>query len=344
MRSPEVSIRVRYCSAVQSTPGLGARARRLAARAIRRLDPDRPASPAPAAGAAPRRPTPPRTAILVVNGFDRRGRWGDFNVDEAREFPWIDLCLRQIERHSRGSSYEVLVWDNTWMPEHKELIERHPRVRRFEPAQPGTDVRHGAALDRLVQKVRPATTFVITLDTDSFPVRDGWIENLTGRLNDDVLVAGAWRDEMLPRKPAFVHPCCLAVRRRTLRELGAQFVIGDGADVAHNVTVAVEQAGARASKLRRSNAFNAHFLMGAVYGDLVYHQGAGSRAPTFSARRDAAHAESVRLALRDAAFQDLDMLVDALAGNVDPSMVPGLVAPTGTGPSQFPQPFTRRQG
>jgi hypothetical protein len=273
-----------------------------------------------------KKPKPPRTAILVVNGFDRRGRWGDFNADEAREYPWIDLCLAQIERHSRGSSYEVLVWDNTWLPEHKAIIEQHPKVRRFEPSEPGSDVRHGASLDLLMRKVRPRTKFVITLDTDSFPIRDGWIENLTGRLTEDVLVSGVWRDEMLPRKPAFIHPCCLAIRKKTMRELGAKFQVGTGADVAHNVTLAVEESGARASKLRRSNHFDPHFLMGAVYGDLIYHQGAGSRAPTFSARTDADHDEAVRLALRDAAFTDLDTLVDALAGNVDPAEVPGLAA------------------
>lgn len=313
---------------MQSKTGLGAGARRLANEARRRLDASRPQPPTPAPAREPKKARPPRTAILVVNGFDRRGRWGDFNADEAREYPWIELCLRQIERHSRGSSYEVLVWDNTWLPEHREMIERHPRVRRFEPSEPGSDVRHGASLDLLVRKVRPATKFLITLDTDSFPIRDGWIENLTGRLNDDVLVAGVWRDEMAPRKPAFIHPCCLAIRKRTLRELGAKFLVGSGADVAHNVTLAVEESGARASKLRRSNHFNAHFLMGAVYGDLIYHQGAGSRAPTFSARTDSDHDEAVRLALRDAAFADLDMLVDALAGNVEPSRVPRLTSPT----------------
>jgi hypothetical protein len=313
---------------VQSTTGLGAGARRLAHEARRRIgrEPRQP-SPVPERSREPSKPKPPRTAILVVNGFDRRGRWGDFNADEAREFPWIDLCLKQIERHSRGSSYEVLVWDNTWLPEHRELIEKNPKVRRFEPSEPGTDVRHGASLDQLVRQVRPRTKFIITLDTDSFPIRDGWIENLTGRLAGDVLVAGVWRDEMLPRKPAFIHPCCLAIRKRTLRDLGAKFMVGSGADVAHNVTLAVQEAGARASKLRRSNHFNPHFLMGAVYGDLVYHQGAGSRAPTFSARTDSDHDEAVRLALRDAAFSDLDSLVEALAGNVDPATVPGLVAP-----------------
>jgi hypothetical protein len=296
--------------------------------ARRRLDVKRLASgSAPAPASAPKPPKPPRTAILVVNGFDRRGRWGDFNADEAREYPWIDLCLQQIERHSRGSSYEVLVWDNTWLPEHREIIERDPKVRRFEPSEPGSDVRHGASLDLLVRQVRPRTKYIITLDTDSFPIRDGWIENLTGRLTGDTLVAGVWRDEMLPRKPAFIHPCCLAIRKRTLRELGARFMVGSGADVAHNVTLAVEESGARASKLRRSNYYNPHFLMGAVYGDLIYHQGAGSRAPTFSARTDSDHDEAVRIALRDAAFSDLDALVDALSGNADPARVPGLVSP-----------------
>jgi hypothetical protein len=257
----------------------------------------------------------------VVNGFDRRGRWGQYNEDEARQFPWLELCLRQIHRHSQSISYEVLVWDNTWIPEHKELCRRDPKVRRFEPSEPGGDVRHGASLDNLVKKVRRGTEFIVTLDTDSFPVRDGWLENLTGRLDEETLVAGVWRDEMLPRKPAFIHPCCLAVRRDTFRQLGGTFTVGSGADVAHNVTLAVEARGKRTGRLRRSNHWNPHFLMGALYGDLIYHQGAGSRAPMFSAKTDSEHDEAVRMALRDAAFSDLDNLVDALAGNIDPGEV-----------------------
>jgi len=260
-----------------------------------------------------------------VNGFDRRGRWGQFNEDEAKAFPWIDLCIRQIERHSTSASYEILVWDNTGIPEHRKLLRKHPRVRLFKPKD-GTELHHGASLDRLVRKVRPGTEFIITLDTDSFPIRDGWIENLTGRLTDDVALAGVWRDELLPKKPAFVHPCCLVIRAQTLRRLGAGFTIGAGADVAHNVTLAVEREGSRISRLRRSNGWNPHFLMGAVYGDLVYHQGAGSRAPKFSAASDAEHDEQVRTTLRDAAFSDLDDLLDVLSGNALPETMPTLAA------------------
>jgi len=276
----------------------------------------------------------PRTAILVVNGFDRRGRWGEFNEEEARAYPWIDLCLRQIERHSSSASYEILVWDNTWMPDHRELLDAHPRVKRFQPRDVGRELRHGQSLDRLVKKVHPRTEFVITLDTDSFPVRDGWIENLTGRLTDDVWVAGVWRDEMLPKKPAFIHPSCLAVRLTTLKKLDARFAIGDGNDVAFNITRAVTEAGARTSRLFRSNRWNAHFLMGALYGDLIYHQGAGSRAPLFSAESDASHDEGVRLKLRDAAFSDLDKLVDILAGNIAPESLPDLPELARQGPTQ----------
>jgi hypothetical protein len=264
--------------------------------------------------------------VLVVNGFDRDGRWGRFEEDEARDYPWVDLCLRQIERHSRGSSYEVLVFDNSWLPEHRTILESHPRVRRFEPRQAGRNVRHGPALDRLVRRVHPDTEFVVTLDTDSFPIRDGWIENLTGRLTGDVLVAGAWRDEMLPVKRAFVHPTCLGIRRSTLEELGTGFAIAGGTDVAANITDAVHRRGGRSSKLRRSNRWNPHFLMGAVYGDLVYHQGAGSRAPVFSQGSDPERDEAVRVTLRDAAFSRVDDLLEVLTGNAEPDLVPTLAA------------------
>ena len=50
-------------------------------------------------------------------------------------------------------------------------------------------------------------------------------------------------------------------------------------------------------------------------------------AVTATARRLSAESLDTRLALRDAAFKDLDSLVDALAGNVDPATVPGLTSP-----------------
>jgi hypothetical protein len=284
---------------------------------------------------APRAATrhPAGTAILVVNGFDRHSK-SPFDVEEARRFPWIELCLRQLQRHTAAASFDVLVWDNSFLPEHLELLEASPRVSVFSDHEKRKDVRHGRALDRLLRKVPAETEYVVTLDTDAFPVRDGWLENLIGRLERGASLAGVWRDEMAPEIRPYVHPSCLAARRETLLELGVQFArAGGGQDVGQNLTDAVVSAGGRVSGLRRSNARNVHFLLAGIYGDLVYHHGAGSRHANFWTSADAEADEAVRVALRDAAFADLDALIDFLAGDLplEKARELGLEAPLAAG-------------
>jgi hypothetical protein len=262
-------------------------------------------------------PEPGRTAILIVNGFDRHSQ-NEFDEEEARQFPWIRLCLEQLKRHTPEADYDVLVWDNSFLPEHLEILEASPRVSVFSEAEKRKDVRHGRALDRLLREVPEGTEYVITLDTDSFPIRDGWLENLKGRLDRGAWLAGVWRDEMAPRIPAYVHPSCLAGRRETLLELGIEFARKPGVhrvDVGQNITNAVVAAGGKISRLRRSNARNMHFLMAGIYGDLIYHHGAGNRHASFWTSFDTDADDAVRIVLRDAAFADLDGLVDFLAGN-----------------------------
>ena len=275
-------------------------------------------------------PAPGRTAFLIVNGFDRHSA-NAFDVEEARRFPWIRLCLERLERHTRGSSYDILVWDNTFFPEHLELLEADPRVSVFSERESEKDIRHGRALDRLLHEVAAETEYVVTLDTDSFPIRDGWLENMLGRLDQGASLAGIWRDEMAPRIRGYVHPSCLAARRETLVELGVDFARKQGVhrvDVGQDITNAVLAAGGKVSRLRRSNARDMHFLMGGVYGDIVYHHGAGSRHASFWTSFDTDADEAVRVALRDAAFKDLDGLIDFLTGN-GPLEEPEYEAPQG---------------
>jgi hypothetical protein len=120
-----------------------------------------------------------------------------------------------------------------------------------------------------------------------------------------------------------------------LLSLDVGFAVGSGIDVAMNLNEAIHARGGRDSRLWRSNKLNVHFMMGAVYGDLIYHQGAGSRAPKFGLKLDGAdreavssHQERVRLALRNAAFSRLDDLIEVLTGNadLDESTLPELAA------------------
>jgi hypothetical protein len=260
---------------------------------------------------------------LIVNGFDRHSK-DPVDVDEARRFPWIELCLEQLARYTTESAYEVLVWDNSFLAEHLEVLESDPRVTVFADRESGGDVRHGRALDRLLAELPAGTDYVVTLDTDAFPIRSGWLENLLGRLEEGAFLAGIWRDEMAPRVSGYVHPSCLAARRDMLAELGVEFARkgSQTVDVGQRFTDAVLATGGRISRLRRSNARNLHFLMGGVYADLVYHHGAGSRRASFWTGFDDHADEAVRVSLRDAAFGNLDGLLDFLTGN-GPLEAPG---------------------
>lgn len=265
---------------------------------------------------------PAVVAILIVNGFDRRDRWGPHSADEARRYPWLDLCLRQIARHTRTMDWEVLVHDNARLPEHRRLVARHGRVRVFVDPH-GRELSHPSALDALVARTGDAVEYIVTLDTDAFPVRDGWLEELTGRLDSGAAIAGIYRDEMTARLRPFVHPSCLCIRRETLLGLDVSFGRRMTQDVGQNITEALVRRGDRTAGLRRSNARDFHFLLGGLYGDLVYHHGAGSRHAKFFTSTDVEHDERVRVVLRDAAFADLDHLVSVLRGEVDDDL--GLV-------------------
>ncbi len=268
-----------------------------------------------------------RTAVLVVNGFDRRGRFGAFPVAEARAFPWIELCLERVARHTGSGDFRVLVWDNAGLPEHRRAMRRFDFVTVVHSGGPQGSRSHAAALDLLVSRAADAE-YVLTLDTDALPLRDGWLDDLLDRLDSGAVLAGAYRDEMAPRLRPFLHVSCLAARRSDLLALPVSFARGRTQDVGQNLSLAVERrepGRGRLSPLWRSNAYDAHFLLGGVYGDLVYHQGAGSRRARFhtspsesdpmSAPAVDQRDERIRMRLRDAAFEDLDHLVAVLSGS-----------------------------
>lgn len=258
------------------------------------------------------------TAILIVNGFDRSGVFGPYNAEEARQYPWISLCLRQIERYSDGTDHEILVLDNTGLPEHLTILRSYDRVHVYSTGD--GEKAHHDALDFLVAQTTDEVEYLITLDSDAFPVRNGWLSELTSQLEAGAALAGIWRDEMAPVIHPFIHVSCLCIRRSDLlklRDCGFSFARNMAQDVGQNLTDAILGAGRFLAPLRRSNAWNPHFLLGGLYGDLVYHQGAGSRRAKFWTSSDLEGDERARIALRNAAFGDLDGLVAALRGKLN---------------------------
>lgn len=274
-------------------------------------------------------PVPGRTAILVVNGFDRIGMWEThFDEGDALRYPWIEVCLREVKRRSRGSDYEVLVWDNSHMPELRAVVRRYgarlfpsdEELNESPEADGGVSselvLSHGRSLQRLWSAVGDEFEYVMTLDTDAFPIQDGWIERLKDCLADASL-AGIWRDEMAVGLQPFVHPSCLFTRRERLLRMERPFLLQGVQDVGQRITLEIAGDGENIVGLRRSNARNAHFLIGGIYGDLVYHHAAGSRFPIFRLTEGEERDEHIYTRLRAAVFEDLDHVVSVLRGDSD---------------------------
>lgn len=252
-----------------------------------------------------------RVAVLVVNGF--WPRTPEATADAIR-YPWIGLCLRELTRRSAGVDYSVHVWDNTGLPEHRRLMEATDRVTVSPEPDDGSDpISHRAALDRLVAGVGDDAEYLVLLDTDAIPVADDWLRTLVGKLEEGAAIVGVWRDEMASELSPFVHVSCLAIRRDELVSLDLPFAECEG-EPGQALTQELINRNRPVMAMRRTNVRNAHFLLGGIYADTVYHHGAGSRPAWFYASPDQWSDERMRRTLRDAAFRDFDHLVSVLRG------------------------------
>lgn len=279
----------------------------------------------------------PRVAILIVNGYARRGRWARQNRAQALQYPWIELCLRQVERCSQGWDYEVFVFDNSHLRQHRRIMRRYQRVRvlpgdwiaalgRMANRLPVRRVgrllerSHPTALDYLAHRVSGDFDYIVTLDNDSFPVRQDWLDVLISECEQGAAVSGVYRNEMAPAIHPFIHVSGFCVRRDDLQALDVSFGralrqdVGYNQDVGQKITYELTRRGRTIAPLQRSNRVNFHFLIGGIYGDVIYHHGAGSRRASFWTSSDRAADERISATLRDAAFSDLDHLIAVLRG------------------------------
>ena len=215
-----------------------------------------------------------RAAILIVNG----GR----DPEAGR---WIELCLDQIARHTSRPGTTIHVWNNNVddaaVP---AILDRHPGARLVQ-ADPAERLAHPHAvpLQRLYEEVRGDVRWIVTLDSDAFPIRSGWLD----RLIDGVArhgIGGVWRDELRRGIVPYVHASCLCTSVEFIEQHGLRLdhveAGGGGSqrlDTLGLLTKVARESGMTPYKWRRSNRREIHRLIGGVYGDWIYHHGAGSR-------------------------------------------------------------------
>ncbi len=168
---------------------------------------------------------------------------------------------------------------------------------------------HGKLLDAFIPK-DVGTELFLTLDSDCFPVADGWLGDLVGMLKGDVRISGIlhpWApppDDMDKRKLEWrvrsqhcwnrTHVACQLMRKSDFIELGHKYDAGDDTGLAITAeaarrgwavagfkptrcprVAAPTSASGRAHGPRLDPEFNRYVSV--VYGDKVYHHGGFTR-------------------------------------------------------------------
>ncbi len=189
----------------------------------------------------------------------------------------------------------------------RERLEAHQDVTVW-PTAPSADRgsrEHAHHLDALMaHATRDAASHIVTLDLDSFPVADAWHDTLVAGTDD--CVVGILRrengDVLLP------HPSCTVLPRSFLARHPFSFspdsdgtrefrtflrTSGQAADTGIRLAHLLARDGLPWRPVLRSNRRELHPLIAGIYGDVVFHLGAGARSALF--RRDLAASRIHRL-------------------------------------------------
>jgi hypothetical protein len=150
--------------------------------------------------------------------------------------------------------------------------------------QPG---KHELKLNRLADEIVAASAdddLLMFLDGDAFPIADP-IPLIESGLSVAPLMAVRRDENGGDPQP---HPCFCVTRVATWRELAGDWSegftwAGPGGepvtDVGAELLRQLERAGISWIKVRRSNRSNLHPVFFGIYGETIYHHGAGFRQP-----------------------------------------------------------------
>ena len=201
---------------------------------------------------------PPAYAILMV-------------VRDACEI--VKLSTLRTLRHSAGESARLVVVDNASTDGARQWLEMLAARGDIELIRAERNLGHGPGLE--LARASSRSEYLVTLDSDAFPLRDGWLGDLRARLDARVLATGILHHR------DYVHPACMMLRRATLEAHGLDFLDEKDRpsrlDVAERISVTLKEQGyaidglARSGEQRRGSRSEPVYL-GSQYEGLVYHQ------------------------------------------------------------------------
>lgn len=215
----------------------------------------------------------------------------------------FEVTLKALARHDAGVPYKL--WVITDQKDEAASQEAWKYVRQFDVgtydvgvSQTGSG-QHGKLLDQAFQTVD--SEYFLTMDSDCFPVADGWLKALVDMQADDVAASGIlwpWvpAPEDLDHKTIEwrirshhcwnnTQPACQLIRTKLMRDRGWKFADTDGDDTNHGFCIKAHEAGMRMVGWKPTRGplpdedfdpeVNRHESL--IFGDMVYHHVGASR-------------------------------------------------------------------
>jgi hypothetical protein len=200
-----------------------------------------------------------------------------------REQGWLDRQSSSFNKSSAGVTFYRSLSAGLEIP---PGAPDDSEARDFE----ATSLKHGPQLDFLASKAiedgNPADV-ILVLDSDSILLR-GWLDFVMEALQSSRAIVV---HRLENRGDNFPHPCFFAMKLRdysALNLLWAEYTpwTNESGDLTHAVGTGVgrklgESSSGRDLILTKSNrhVLKANPALFSIYGDIVYHHGAGSRRP-----------------------------------------------------------------
>ena len=212
------------------------------------------------------------------------------------DLPLLALHLDRIEMHTKVP-YTLYAVANRISKRAQKMISERPNVKIVEP--PHTALRasreHGYYLDTMLPiALADGVSHICTLDVDSFPISDAWVDVLLEAAPEESGLSGVLRSEN--GDVALPHPSCILARRDFFERFMPSFSpdsdstpgfrtflhsTGQSADTGIRLGYILWHNKMPWGNLTRTNTRNPHYLIAGIYGDVVFHLGSAGRGNVF---------------------------------------------------------------
>lgn len=193
--------------------------------------------------------------------------------------PMVQLATMRTLRYISNYDARLLIVDNASTDGTAEWLAILAERGDIKLIRNAKNIGHGPGIE--LARHSTCSPYLITLDSDAFPICEDWLNQLKARLVDSVKVTGILHHRN------YIHPSCLLIAQETLQDFKLSFLNEKDQpsqlDVAERISVEIMRQGYQIAGLKQTNAQRRGSLsepvyLGSEYEGIVYHQWYTTRA------------------------------------------------------------------